>query len=235
MQTLARLVGTSHNNHDGPDYSTYTLDQLYDARSHIDSSRYPERVKELERQISLKSETNSASAGERAQEPQPPLSPKDLGLTKPLLSTYLVASGVWSIAVFVDARLPFRGAFGLAAYALAATAYGGMIASGVGLWKRWRPSLAIGAIAAAIQVPFIQLGRLTYTISGIPSLEIKLWPPFGFAFSSSSVFTFGVHDDNQTLYLGVNVIAGVLTWALLYYFFQPSPSQDLEGDAEGAG
>jgi hypothetical protein len=62
----------------------------------------------------------------------------------------------------------------------------------------------------------LQIDRWVYSVSAPPSLEIKVLPRTGFAVSTGYVFTIGSHDEAQPFYLGINVLAVVLTWTLLH-------------------
>ena len=67
----------------------------------------------------------------------------------------------------------------------------------------------MGMAVMALQVPFIQLGSLTYVITTRPSAELKIWPQLGFAASNDLQMVLAWQPMGHDLYFGVNLVAVV--------------------------
>jgi len=198
---------------DEPDYSTYSLDELEDARRHVDRARYPERLAEIEAEIERRGPEREADPT-----PERPFRPSDLMLPRRSLAVYLVIAGVLSFARTLDA-LRWSGGLlpTIVAVPILLGAYGGMILGGVSLWRGWARGILAGGAALLIQIPLFRLGRVAYSVAAAPCLELKVWPRTGFAASTSNLFTVFLHDSAQPFYLGLNAGAAVLAWAVFHY------------------
>lgn len=202
-------MGTPYDHLNKPDYTKYTLDELYDARSHIDDVAYPERAAEIDGQIAHRlKESGSVDVPEA-----PMLRPEHFGLSRRVLGIYLVVAGIWTIVRGVDAGIRITGTPGIVALVIFVAIYGGMVAGGLSVLRGWRVGLVVSLFAMAMQIPFLRLWRVAYSLSAAPSFEWKLWPRFGPELSTGRVFSIFLFDTTQSLYLGLNVPALVITWA----------------------
>jgi len=193
---------------DVPSYNDYTLAELYDARTHIDEDRYPERVEEIERLIRENQDDLSVR--------QDFVSDESFlaGVSRRGIGVYLFLSGAISVATTANHVLTIRDS-SVWWYGIPVLIYGGMTIGGVLLMKRVRSGLWISTVCVALQIPAFQVGRVAYTAMAFPSLEAKLWPELGFAVSLSSTFHFSWHSTSQPLYLGMNIWAGVAVGLLI--------------------
>jgi hypothetical protein len=201
---------------DEPTYDSYSVDDLHDALRHVDRDQYPERLAAIEAELSSR-ETQANGPNEGRSDDNAPLTPSVIGLTRRAVSAYLGFAGFASFALTIDRISWHGGLFSILALVLLVVSFGGMAAAGVSVWKGWVPGIFFGSFAMGIQIPFVQIGKVGYTIAAIPSLEIQLSPMFGFAFSTGTVFTFFLHDSPQPFYLGLNVPAMLFTWVLAHY------------------
>jgi len=190
--------------HDAPNYKKYTISQLHDARRHIDEHEWPERVAEIEREISLRGSELPARPKEIVDD-----SPA-AGWSRRAVGLYLFLSGGSSLAITGDHFLSDH-RWALARYGIPLVLYGGMVAAGLLLMRRRRIGLFIGIAVVVVQIPVIQIGRLGYTVMAFPSLETQLWPSTGVGFSATNTLHFAWYATTQPLYLAVNVGAGMAT------------------------
>lgn len=196
-----------------PDYTTYSLSDLYFVREHIDARMYPERAATVEREIQRRLALQPAQAAhalKRSVSPRPPISRVAIG-------AFLVVSGGMSLAYLFDGRVRASGLSLYVAYSLPVILYGAMVAAGWLLLKRQRLGLWLGLWVMALQLPIVQVGHLTFMATSFPTLELKLWPLFGFAQSWGVGLKLHWLSSPQPLYLGVNMTACVAVVPLAYH------------------
>lgn len=196
-----------------PDYSSYTLAELLDARSHIDEERFPERRAALDAEIAARE-----VPGESTTDPSATPTPVHERIPKYALAVYLVASGLVSLGVCVTVVFRPGGGAGTAGmgaglvWTYIFAVYGSMFLSGVALLKRWKFGLRLAYAAVVLQLPLVQVGRITYVLSAYPLLEFKIWPRFGLGFQLGAKASILWHSAERPLYLGLNLFAlGVLS------------------------
>ncbi len=194
-----------------PDYTTYSLSDLYFIQGHIDAHMYPERAATVEREIQRRLALQPAQGAlNRSVSARPPLSRVAVG-------TFLVVSGGMSLAYVFDGGVRASGLSLYVAYSLPVILYGAMVAAGWLLLKRQRLGLWLGLWVMALQLPIVQVGHLTYMATSFPTLELKLWPLLGFAQSLSLGLKLHWLPSPQPLYLGVNMSACVAIVPLAYH------------------
>ena len=195
------------------DYTKYSLDDLYDAAQHLDADLYPERAEQINSEIKsrvndgLSPDSNSVIIDR----------PKARFIPKHVIGLYLFTSGVICLSLSIDFRPMAHGVKVWVPYLVVAVVYGGMILAGICLIKGWRVGLWISTVLLYLQVPIIQISHVTYTITGYPTLEWKLWPRFGFAFAMGNQVTLFWHPTPQQFYLGFNLAPVLVLTYLIHY------------------
>lgn len=195
-----------------PDYAGCSLAELTDIRRHIDADRYPERAEAIDAII----RTRLAAAPKHAQRFERRFGETIvLDLTKRGIGIYFLVSGGISLGrFFPSARLTGEGGVAGLLYLLPSAVYGLTILAGVLLVRRYRAGMPLGLMAAMLQIPLVRLWRFTYTLTSLPTVELKLHPQMGVAFSATNTVTLGVAADPQPAYLGIN-LAALLVFTLL--------------------
>lgn len=198
---------------DKPDYTNYSLDELYDAERHIDREQYPDRADQIAAEIRGRAADPSGveSALEQTRTP--------FQYTKRGLGLLIAATGGYSLVVILDhARTQATGS--LAIYGLAGALFGGMIVSEVLLVRRWRFGLWLGVAVITPQVFLVQAGNLSYQVNAFPTFRVVIWPPVSLAISTETFVIATWHSEPQNVVLGLNLFAGVLLGVLLHYATQ---------------
>jgi len=142
-----------------------------------------------------------------------------VGFTPRVLAIYLVVAGVASVAATVD-RASWSGDASwirIVFSTVGLVAFGGMVAAGLAVWRRWPWGMLAGSIVLLMQVPSVQLWRITYRVSAMPLVEWSLWPRFGLDMSARHRFTLLYHDSVQPFDLRISVMPLLLSCALAYY------------------
>ena len=194
-----------------PNYENYTLEELHDARAHLNRERYPDRVARLEALIQ--------EYVEDLEEPQ-------VKIARPLLIPAIVIKvvGIWEIAApasaiiaaaISGATLPFFGASGgfwgylvvLLFWILSTLS----ICAGVFLLFDHRIGYSLSKLVQGIQVLSFRLGSLTYAIfiGGWILIDVNADGGFfGLRASANALrtqLTILLGDGNW--FIGINVIA----------------------------
>lgn len=196
-----------------PDYANYSLDELIDARRHIDTSRHPERTRRLDEFIEA-AQASSKVRDERGR------TSDDLPVSRRVIGLYLVATGIWTAARLLDAGLQVDGSGSWLVTGLVAIpifVFGAMILGGALILLRWRIGLWISLSSAVLQIPFFAVGHVAYSVGALPILELNVWPRVGFTFSTGMVATVFVTNEPSQLYVGINCGAAFICVALVYY------------------
>ena len=145
--------------------------------------------------------------------PQAPIKPrKHVSVIKflnnpPLLGYYMVVVGSYCFASVFDAV--FRGTPKppVVLSTVALLVYSPLVVAGVMLARKSRGWRLAGALSWLPQVFVVNLGRLSYRASAIPTLEWHVFPYFGYTFSTSNHFSVTWHHETQESQLSVNVVA----------------------------
>jgi len=196
-----------------PNYAEYTLADLYDVQEHIDATEYPERAAAIEREIQARlTEQQSLDGAAVAEEPWVPRA------SKQAIGGYLIVSGMLTIARILDFDATIEDMPRIVGYLIPTTFFGTMIISGVLLLRRKRIGLIIGMVVLALQVPMIRVGRLLFTMTAVPTVELKLWPSLGFTYTASHTTRFWWANDSLPLYLGLNLTACAMLGWLSYHY-----------------
>ena len=147
--------------------------------------------------------------------------------TRKAIGCYLLLAGAASIVWLLDAGVKSHGALSLLlAWGIPVVVYGSMVLSGILILREKRIGLWLACIVLFLQMPFISIGKLAWTVSAYPSVEMKLWPLLGFAFSTNPSFVMLWADDARATYVGFNVVAIVFLWAIAAFFDEPTSAPD---------
>ena len=185
-----------------PDYGTYSLAELEDARRHIDASAHPERAARLAAEISSREEERKQRDRREAR------SERARVLSRKAIGIFLTVAGVITSARMLDA-LPGGPSSALLIF-LVVTIYGMLIVAGVLLILRRRGALWFALVLMVAYLPIVQGWRLRYLVTFFPTAEFKLWPEFGIAVSTSQRFDLRWFASEQPLYIGINLTAAVI-------------------------
>ena len=193
---------------EAPDYSTYSLSGLRDARAHVDEERYPDRVAALDREIAVR--TRDAPAHEATEATW-----RVVDLTKRGAGMYLVLSGVLSLAGVADATMRVGEMSSPHDAVVATFIYGVMVLAGLSVLKRRDTGLWMGVVVLYLQFPMLRIGHLLYAVTAVPRVELSIWPSLGFSVTRGAVTTLSWRAEAQPLYIGINVVAGAFAAALV--------------------
>lgn len=194
-----------------PDYSKYTLSELYDAQKWLDQETYPERAKEIEKEIFLRYQELKSGIKPRTRffEKKYPNDWQSLDLSRRGIGTVLIVSGAISLLRTFDAEMNVTGFFTKwMGYAIPLVLYGGLIAGGIILLlKKNNVGVYLSIIFLFFQIPSIIIWKIAYWVFPVPAVEWKIWPDFGFGISTGHAFKVSFFNESQNFYLGINLFA----------------------------
>ena len=124
------------------------------------------------------------------------------------IALFLIVSGIGSLAVTIDRLrgMTIKSATEIALLIAVVLLYLGMVVAGFLLFRKAKLAEWVAFWALAPQIPLFAFSRVTYAVTSMPTIEIKLWPRFGFVFSSMNYFSINFLPTTQDLYLGFNLI-----------------------------
>ncbi len=199
-----------------PDYTKYTLADLCDVRKRVDADQYPVRVAAIEREIQIRLN--------KQQQEGPPDAEMDSiekywlpRISKQAIGGYLVIAGMLTLARIVDIKATVQEMPLVVGYLIPFAFYGVMVVAGAFLLWRKRIGLNLAILILFLQIPMIRIGRLLFSMTAIPTMELKLWPDIGFAYTTGHTTRFLWADSPLSFYLGLNLTACAMVGWLSYY------------------
>lgn len=202
-----------------PDYSRYTLEQLYDVYHHIDRERYPDRFSIVVQEIEKRKTEANEGIEERVTKTSPSGWQKMLAVTEVIGGVFLLFGSI--LMVNISGRDLLLHAIGSFAVSVIAVWAGIALYRDTPLGKKLSTFLQVLQLfsVSTSKVFFLVIAGLHAKLSFIYSADMLVEKGWQMSYGINGTFWVDGPGHNQPFGVGVNFIA---LSALLLLAFQPS-------------